>query len=109
MGDDDQREISAQGIDRLHDLFFCCIVQRARRLVEDQELRILIKRACDTDALPLSSREAHTAFPYGGVISRGERFDEVGKLGLARGLANASHVDVLLLAADRDILGEACI
>ena len=52
-------------------------VERARRLVEQQQRRVLQHRARDRDALPLAAREANAALAEEGPVAVRQRADEV--------------------------------
>ena len=52
-------------------------VERARRLVEDQQRRVGQERPRERDELPLAGRQAHAALVHLGVVAVGHRRDEV--------------------------------
>ena len=47
-------------------------VEGARRLVEEQQRRVLEDGAGDRDALPLSARQAHAALAQEGAVALGQ-------------------------------------
>ena len=53
------------------------VVERAGRLVEDQDARIGDQRAGDGDALALAARQAAAALADDGVVALGQLEDEV--------------------------------
>src|SRR5258707_1103197 len=57
-----------QFVQGLEDQFFGSGVKPRARLVENQDGRIPNDRACDRDALPLSSGERDAPFAYDGVV-----------------------------------------
>src|SRR5437660_247429 len=61
-------------------------VERARRLVEDQDRRVAQDRARDRDALLLAAGEAVAALADHGVIAVGQARDQVVDARRARGL-----------------------
>src|SRR5262245_45258633 len=61
------------------------IVERARRLVEDQDARIGNERARDGETLALAAREAGAALSHNGVVTIGELKDEIMRAGHLRG------------------------
>ena len=62
MTRDERGQLGGQGLEGLENRFLRSDVERAGRLVEQQQPRIAVQRAGKSDALPLSSREAPTAF-----------------------------------------------
>ena len=52
-------------------------IERAGRLVEQQQRRVLQDRAGDRDALALAARQAHAALAEEGAVALGQRADEV--------------------------------
>ncbi len=56
-------------------------VERARRLVEDEDRRILEERARDRDALALAARQGASALAHLGVEAVRAAFDELERLG----------------------------
>ena len=95
MGDDDQRPVATESRDRLVDAFLGGAVQRARRLVEDQDLRIAQQRARDRDPLSLTSRELHSAVAEHRVVAVRELGDEVVGSCAPGGLDDAALVRVV--------------
>ena len=59
-------------------------VYRGRRLVEDQDERVLQQRPCDRDALPLAARERRPARADLGVEPPWQPGDQVVQLGARR-------------------------
>ena len=60
---------STQRIDRFSESRFGRAVERGSRLVEHQQIRIMIKRAGDAEPLALSAGETDAALAYRGVQS----------------------------------------
>ena len=60
------------------------VVERAGRLVEDQDARIGDQRAGDGDALALAARQAAAALADDGVVAFGQLEDEVVRAGELR-------------------------
>ena len=60
------------------------VVERAGRLVEDQDARVGDQRARDRDALALPARQAAAAFADDGVVALGQLQDEVVRAGERR-------------------------
>ena len=65
-------------------------VERRRRLVEDQHLRVVVQRAGDAEALALAARELHAALADHLVEPVGERPDDVVELRERRARAAAA-------------------
>ena len=55
VSDDQRRASSEQRIERCFDESFRMAIQRARRLVENEDPRVTKYRACDGHALPLTT------------------------------------------------------
>ena len=62
-----------QLFDRLADLFLSGHVQVTRRLVEQEDLGLLVERACQQHPLFLPSREHRTHVPDQRVVAHGHR------------------------------------
>ena len=80
MGDDDARPPLHQRLERLLDRVFGDRVERARRLVEDQDLRILQNHARDREPLLLPAGELQAAVAHDGFITLGLVGNEVRKV-----------------------------
>ena len=65
------------------------VVERARRLVEDQDARLSRQRAGDGDPLALPAREAAAALSDDRVVALGQLEDEVVR---ARELGRRDHL-----------------
>ena len=63
-------------VERLQDLRLGAAVERAGRLVEDQDRRILEQGARDRDALLLAARQLEPALADFGVVALRQAFDE---------------------------------
>ena len=61
VGDDERRAAVQQAAQRALDLPLGADVDRARRLVEDQDPRVGEQRPCERDELPLAEREPRAA------------------------------------------------
>lgn len=81
MGDDQRGSPVRQAQQRLLHRPFALIVERAGRLVEDQNLRILEEGAGDGDALALAARKLDAALADIGIIALGQSDDEVVRIG----------------------------
>ena len=82
--DDDRRAPCHQLLERLLHEQLARGVERARRLVEQQNRRILENRACDRDALPLSARQPHAALAEERVVALRQRAQELVRFGGTR-------------------------
>ena len=69
----------------LHEAF-ALAVERARRLVEDQDGGVFQDGARDGDALTLAAGELDAAFAHERLVALREPVDEVVRVGLARGV-----------------------
>jgi len=65
-----------QILQRFFDQMFCLGIQRARRLIEQQNRRLLQHRASNRNALTLSARQFNAALAHNGVIAVFERFNK---------------------------------
>src|SRR5439155_2212801 len=65
-----------QFLRRLHDRPLCYRIDRARRLIQDQDRRIFQERTGKTDALTLATRKAHSALSYDRLVALGQRQDK---------------------------------
>src|ERR1700704_2278751 len=81
VGDDEGRAALRQAGQRLLDRKLAFRVQRARRLVEQQDGRIAQKRAGERDALALAAGKGHAALAEAGCIPLGHGPDEAMSLG----------------------------
>ncbi len=63
MGDDERRATSREPLERGANVVGGLGIERARRLVEDEDGRVLEDRARDRDALPLAARQEAPALP----------------------------------------------
>ena len=77
VGDDQARPPDEQAIERRLDQRLVGGVERARRLVEDEDLRVLEQRARDREPLLLAARQAIAALADDGLVSVGQAGDEV--------------------------------
>ena len=68
VGDGDHRAPFHQGVERLLDRRLDLGVERAGRLVEDQDRRVLEDQPGDRDALALAAGELHAALADVGVV-----------------------------------------
>src|ERR1700731_4139857 len=84
MRDDQRGAIAREPAQGLLYTTFVFIVERAGRLVENQDWRILEKDARDAKPLLLPARELRAAFADLRVVSVWERHDELIRMGLFR-------------------------
>src|SRR6185503_7138617 len=103
VGDDEDRKFAAQSLDRFHDRPLCFRIECAGRLIEDDDVRALVERAGDSDALALAAGKADAAFADQSLILLRPAFDDLSNLRLLRRRAHASGVDLLLRYAERNI------
>ncbi len=82
--DDDRRAVLHEPLERLLHEQLVVRVERARRLVEQQDRRVLENRARDRDALPLSARQPHAALAEKRVVPLRQHADELVGAGRAR-------------------------
>ncbi len=75
VGDDDQRRVEL-ATERVRDLRLDRWIDRARRVIQDEDPRLPHERASDRDPLPLTARERVTALPDHGRVAAGEPLDE---------------------------------
>src|SRR5690606_2376398 len=100
--DDDRRAVLHQPLERLLHGALAFRIERARRLVEQQDRRVLEERAGDRDALALAAREPHAALAEERVVALGQRANELvggrrarGRLDLLVARARTSVANVL--------------
>ena len=67
MGDDDQRLLSVESVDGIHDGSLGVIVQGRCGLVQDQYLRIIVKSPGNADPLSLPAGQPYAPLPYARV------------------------------------------
>ena len=79
------RAVPHQPAERVLDQALGFGVERARRLVEDQDRRVLEQRARDRDALALAAREQRAAFADLAVEALRHALDELHRVRGARG------------------------
>ena len=82
---DDRRALRHELLERLLHEQLARGVERARRLVEQQDRRILENRARDRDALPLPARQPRAALAEKRVVALRQRAQELVGLGRSRG------------------------
>ena len=75
--DDDRRAVLHQPLERLLHQPLALGVERARRLVEQQDRRVAQDRARDRDALPLSARESRAALAEERVVALRQLAEEL--------------------------------
>src|SRR5216683_4563059 len=88
MGDQQGRAPLQEAADRLLDLVFGGAVNRAGRVVQDEDARISQQGARNGDALPLSAGKGHTALANQCVVTILEAQNEIVRLGISRCLLN---------------------
>ena len=81
VGDDEGGAARHQRLERLLDARLRRRVERAGRLVEDQDRRVLEQRAGDGQALALAARQGRAALADQGVVALRLAHDEVVRLG----------------------------
>ena len=87
MGDDQRRAPGAQNLQRLLHRVLGFGIERRGRFVEQDDRRVLEKRAGDGDALALAAGKLHAVLAARAVVALGEAHDEVVGVGrLGRGL-----------------------
>ena len=95
---------TAEVVDRVHHRPLGQVVERARRLVEDQHVGIVVERAGDADALALPAREPDPALAdLGGVAVGKLAHDEVVQLGDPRRPLHRRLVDIGGRAPEGDV------
>src|SRR5262249_51982520 len=82
-------------------------VERAGRLVEHQDRRVLQDRAGDRDALALAARQLRAALADDGIVARALRQDEVVRRG--SGCGGMYLVVARLGAADTDVFLDGAV
>ena len=88
MGDDERSAAVHQFFDRLHDRRFGRWVERRGRLVEEQDGRVLEKRARHSDPLPLADAQVPATLADGVLVFVRQTADEFIRLRAPRGFAN---------------------
>ena len=83
--DHERRAARHEALERLLDRALALGVERRRRLVEDEDRRVLEERARDRETLALAAREARAALPHARVEPVGEGVDERERVRGARG------------------------
>ena len=84
--DNQHGAVAADSIHVRHDGAFRLIIQRARRLIQNQNARIRHQRAGDGDALPLPAGKPRALFTDHGVITLAQLHDEIMRPGQLRRL-----------------------
>ena len=77
MGDEEGGSVLHQSLHRVRDRSLGRQVHRAGGLVEDEHGRVSQERPGQRDALALATRQPHSALAHDGLVSIGERLDEV--------------------------------
>ena len=72
VGDDERRAVAHRRLERRLHHALALGVERAGRLVEQQQRRVLQHRARDRDALALAARQAHAALAEEGLVALGQ-------------------------------------
>ena len=85
------------------------VVERRRRLVEDEHAGPPVERAGEPDALPLATGEPHAALADDGVEPLGQIRKQVVELRHADDLADPGHVDVVSGDPERDVGGKCVV
>lgn len=80
LRDDNLRRVRDLVVERLADHLVGLRVDRARGIVEDQDLRLLEQRAGDAQTLALAARHIRAALLDVGVVLVGELLDETVRL-----------------------------
>src|SRR4051812_12416352 len=101
--DDERRAAVQEPPERTLDLSLGADVDRARRLVEDQDARVGEERARERDELALAEGEAEAALAELGVVAVLEEVDEI--VGADRGGRSGDLVARRLGPAERDVVG----
>ena len=83
------------------------VVERAGRLVEDQDARIGDQRAGDGDALALAARKAAAALADHGVVALRQLEDEVMRAGELRRLDHPLHRHAGI--GERDVVADRAV
>ena len=79
-------------------------VERAGRLVENQDRRLVIDRAGDRDALPLAAGQREPGLADARLVAERQPFDELVRAGHFCRPDHSLHVRLVL--AERDVLGD---
>jgi hypothetical protein len=87
MSDDDNcPAVFGQPLNRIEDSGFRCHIEGAGCFVEDQHGDIFVDRPGKPKPLPLPSGQANAALADEGVVTSGQRHDEIVEAGLFRGI-----------------------
>ena len=100
MRDDDARPVRHQALERLLHEPLRFGVERGRRLVEDQDRRVLENRTGDVDALDLAAGEHSARHADDRVVALRQPHDVVVDLGGSCGLVERAVVEAALLVDD---------
>ena len=104
MGDHDNRLPTGEVVDGLHDGAFGHVVECTGGLVEYEQVRIVVKRPGDPDALPLPAGQSNTALADLGVVTVRElAHHEVVEVGDARCPLDRLQIKVLPRHTERDV------
>ena len=113
MRNHEHRDAAAQTVDARADRGFRFRVERRRGLIEDEKGRTAYQGPGDRQALPLSTREAGTAFPELGLDSAGQGLDKIQGSGCAQGVLDGvvrdrgvaeAHIRGHAFPEERDVL-----
>ena len=110
MRDQDDGNVVAKVVHRVHHGLFGKVIQRAGSFIQYQHLRVVVKGASNTDALALATRKAHAALTYCCRITLRQiidhKFMQVGDFG---GALQGFLVNVLGIYTKGDVGGDAII
>src|SRR3954447_3892796 len=109
MRNDDDGLLAPQPGKAAHDRSFGFIVQICSTLIDDQHLRIPIKRSRDPQALPLATGNTVAAFPNDRIQSTRQRAYEVVNLGCSQSSPYLPVINVMVLNAERHIAADCII
>ena len=107
MGDDQDRAALGDLFHVLLDDALALVVERARRLVEDQDARIGDERAGNGDALALAARQGRAALADDRVVAFAELEDEIVRARQARRRDDAFHRHGRI--GERDVLAHRAV
>src|SRR4051794_8756394 len=88
VGHDESSSAAREFLDSFHDRRFGGRIERGSRLVQQQDGRVLQKRAGNADPLPLPHAKMSAAFADRTVVTLGQSADKLVRLGALGGFAN---------------------
>jgi hypothetical protein len=108
VADDHDRDLALELRDRAGDRVGGMLIERARRLVEEQQARFAVERSSDRQPLALTARQPRAALADGGGHTVRQGLDELLCVRLSQRGPDARLVG-RIARAERDVLGDGAV